>query len=64
MSQSFIKVSVKDELPKESGKYFVFAESIFSKKINRFDCRFYLHANGKHAWDCSNQVIIHWLKEK
>lgn len=64
----FIKISVEDELPVDSGKYIVFTESEYTstnlkgtKSFHRLDVRYY---STTKTWDVSNQVVTHWLKEK
>ena len=60
---TFDKVSVKDELPKENGKYIVITETNPMKNVNVFQCHFKRSEEGKITWGCNNQIVTHFLKE-
>ena len=63
---TFNKISVKDELPKEDGKYIVFTITPF-KNVNVFECSYKREVKkGKEkiTWGCNNQIVTHWLKEE
>ena len=59
---TFNKISVKDELPKEDGKYIVFTVTPF-KNVNVIEISFKRSEEGKITWGCNNQIVTHFLKE-
>jgi len=56
------KISIKDELPKNPGKYLVFTESTYGFGKCKGHNQFSAHFNGK-GFEVNNQVVTHWLKE-
>lgn len=60
-SMRYLKVSVKDELPKEEGKYIVFTKTPLGNG-NIFACAVHFDKKGKANWGCNNQIVTHWLK--
>ncbi len=47
--------------PTKPGKYIVKTETMLGE--NKFNCRFTINENGKTSWDCSGQIVTHWLEE-
>jgi len=55
-------ISILERLPAKAGKYVVKTETALGG--NKFDCVYKIHENGKTSWDCSGQIVTHWLDEE
>ena len=56
----FIKVSVKNELPLNDGKYIVYTRTHMGNEhilATNFNLK-----NKQPHWSCNNQIVTHWLK--
>lgn len=54
-------ISILERLPEQAGRYVVKTETALGG--NKFDCRYTIHQNGSRSWDCSGQIVTHWLEE-
>ena len=58
------KVSIEDEMPEEEGKYIVVTKTMMGNQ-NIFQTSIsFTTVKGKlkKKWNCTNQVVTHWLK--
>ena len=63
MTDTYDKISVIKELPKQEGKYIVFTKTMMNSN-NIFECSMHIDNKGKVKWSCINQIVTHWLKLK
>ena len=54
-------INIKDELPKNEGKYIVKTKVKYGKG-NVLEINFHYDKDNKPCWGCYNQIVNEWLK--